>query len=119
MHYGRWPTSHGGATRPTSWPGPGLTQCKPEDFQLPARSLGYQLVLDYKIDQLGHQDTHQGMILVDGSFYCPAMPEPLINATKDLRDGKIDGAIHRARIAERKHFAIRARANPMPMVISG
>ena len=52
------------------------------------------------------------MILVGGSFHCPAMPEPLINATKDLRDGKIDEAIHRARIAERKHVAIRAKSQP-------
>jgi hypothetical protein len=88
------------------------TQCKPEDFQLPARSLGYQLVLDYKIDQLGLQGTHQGMILVDGSFYCPAMSEPLINATKDFRDGKIDEATHRARIAERQRLAIRAKSQP-------
>ena len=88
------------------------TQCKPEDFQLPARSLGYQLVLDYRSDQLGLQGTHQGMILVDGSFYCPAMSESLINATRDFRDGKIDEATHRARIAERRHFAIRAKSQP-------
>jgi hypothetical protein len=31
------------------------TNAKPEDFQLPARALGYSVVLDYKIDQLGHQ----------------------------------------------------------------
>jgi hypothetical protein len=88
------------------------TQCKPEDFQLPARSLGYQLVLDYKVDQLGLQGAHQGMILVDGSFYCPAMSESLINATKDFRDGKIDEATHRARIAERQRLAIRAKSQP-------
>ncbi len=88
------------------------TQCKPEDFQLPARALGYQLVLDYKIDQLGLQGTHQGMILVDGAFYCPALPESLINATKDFRDGKIDEATHRARIAERQRLAIRMKSQP-------
>ena len=88
------------------------TQCKPEDFQLPARSLGYQMVLDYEIDQLGLQGTHQGMIQVDGSFYCSAMSEPLMNATRDFLDGKIDEATHRARIAERRHFAIRAKSQP-------
>ena len=31
------------------------TQCRPDDFQLPARALGYDLVFDYKIDQLGLQ----------------------------------------------------------------
>jgi glutamate synthase domain-containing protein 1 len=43
------------------------TQAKAEDFQLPARSLGYDLVLDYKITQLGHQGSHDGMVLVDGT----------------------------------------------------
>ena len=88
------------------------TQCKQEDFQLPARSLGYKLVLDYKIDQPGRQGTYEGMILVDGTFYCPAIPEALMNATKDARDGKIDEATHRARITERQHFAIRAKSQP-------
>jgi hypothetical protein len=90
------------------------TQCKPEDFQLPARALGYDLVVDYKIDQLGRQGSHEGMILVDGTYYCPSMPEPLITATKDLRDGTIDEATHQARITERKRFAIRARSHPDP-----
>ena len=40
------------------------------------------------------------------------MSESLINATKDFRDGKIDEATHRARIAERQHFAIRAKSKP-------
>lgn len=88
------------------------SQCKSEDFQLPARALGYQLVLDYKIDQLGLQGTHQGMIQVGGAYYCPAMPEPLINATKDFREGKIDEDKHRARIEERRHFAIRVKGQP-------
>ena len=29
------------------------TNAKPEDFQLPARALGYQLVVDYKVDPAG------------------------------------------------------------------
>jgi hypothetical protein len=70
------------------------------------------LVLDYKIDQLGRQGTYEGMILVDGSFFCPAMSESLINATKDFRDNKIDEATHRARIAERQRLAIRAKGQP-------
>jgi len=94
------------------------TRVQEEDRQLPARALDYPLVLDYKIDQLGLQGTYEGMILVDWWFYCPAMPETLINATKDFREGKIDKATHRARIAERECLAIRTRANPMLTVIS-
>ena len=42
------------------------SQAKAEDFQLPARALGYKVVLDYKIDQLGRQGSFAGMVLVDG-----------------------------------------------------
>lgn len=66
------------------------SNAKHEHFQLPARALGYQLVLDYKIDQLGRQNSHQGMIQVDGSWYCPGMPETLVNATLDFRKGEIN-----------------------------
>jgi hypothetical protein len=88
------------------------TQAKPEDFQLPVRALGYDLVLDYKIDQLGRQGSHDGMVLVDGSWYCPAIPETLINATVDFRKGLIDEAAHRARIEERRGYRIRMKASP-------
>ena len=54
------------------------TQAKPEHFQLPARALGYKPVLDYKITQLGRQGSYAGMGQVDGSWYCPGMPELLI-----------------------------------------
>ncbi len=85
------------------------SQAKPEDFQLPARSLGYKLVLDYKIDQLGRQGSYAGMLLVDGTWYCPGMPESLINATMDFRKGVIDEATHAARIEERRHYQMRPK----------
>jgi hypothetical protein len=85
---------------------------KPEDFQLPARGLGYQLVLDYKSDQLGRQGSFQGMVLVDGAWYCPGMSDSLINATKDFRSGKIDEETHRARLAERWKHAILTKERP-------
>jgi len=88
------------------------SQAKPEHFQLPARALGYKPVLDYKIDQLGRQGSFAGMIQVDGGWYCPAMPEPLINATKDLRNKEIDEDIHRARIEERRNYEMRPRGRP-------
>jgi hypothetical protein len=86
------------------------TQAKAEDFQLPARSLGYDLVLDYKITQLGHQGSHDGMVLVDGTWYCPGMPETLVSATLDFRKGLIDEATHLARIEERRGHQIRPKA---------
>ena len=73
------------------------TNAKPENFQLPARALEYRPVLDYKIDQLGIQDSYGGMLLVDGTWYCPSIPEVLINATLDFRNAKVDEATYRAR----------------------
>jgi hypothetical protein len=67
-------------------------------------------VLDYKITQLGHQGSHDGMILVDGTWYCSGMPETLVNATLDFRKGLIDETTYRARIEERRGHQIRPRA---------
>ena len=57
------------------------TQALPERFHLPARALGYSPVMDYRADQLGIQANSQGALLVEGTWYCPALPEPLITAT--------------------------------------
>ncbi len=57
------------------------TQALPERFHLPARALGYHPVMDYRADQLGIQANTGGAILVEGTWYCPALPEPLITAT--------------------------------------
>jgi hypothetical protein len=88
------------------------TSAKPEDFQLPARALGYQLVLDYKIDQLGNQGSYEGMVLVDGAWYCPGLRDNLITATKDFRNGTIDEETYRARLAERWKHVILSREKP-------
>ncbi len=66
------------------------TQALPGRFHLPARALGYSPVMDYRADQLGIQANTGGAILVEGTWYCPALPEPLITATTRLRDHAID-----------------------------
>jgi len=66
------------------------TAARPERFHLPARALGYSPVTDYRADQLGIQANASGALLVEGSWYCPAIPEPLITATTDLRAKTID-----------------------------
>jgi hypothetical protein len=71
----------------TGWPGydRAYTQALPERFHLPARALGYQPVMDYKTGQPGIQANTSGAILVEGTWYCPALPGPLITATTRLR----------------------------------
>jgi hypothetical protein len=70
------------------------------------------LVLDYTKTQLGHQGSYEGMILVDGNWYCPGMPEKLVNATRDRLNKKIDEDTHRARLEERWKYAIVPKAGP-------
>ena len=62
------------------------TQALPQRFHLPARALGYQPVMDYRDDQPGIQANSGGALLVEGSWYCPALPGPLVTATARPRD---------------------------------
>ena len=68
-------------------------------FHLPVRAMGFEPVMDYRIDQLGRQANSQGALMVEGTWYCPSMPEALVNATIDLRAGNIDGDTYASRIA--------------------
>jgi hypothetical protein len=90
--------------------GPGA---KAEDFQIPVRKLGHTLVMDYKSKQLGWTATERdpeseentgyaGAIQVEGFWYCPSMPENLIEATRLMRNGDIDHKTWRLRITERR-----------------
>lgn len=85
-------------------PGP-----KAEKLQLPARELGYTLCGDYRTDQLGVQGESRGALLIEGGWYCPSIPQPLIDATKDLRAGTIGEDTYTARIARRRQYAFRRK----------
>ena len=85
---------------------------KPEDFQLPARAHGYDLVITYKLDQLGVQDEAQGLLQVEGQWYCPAMPQPLIDSTIDHRAGRIDDATYASRLEARRAYQARRNGRP-------
>ena len=81
-------------------------------FHLPVRAMGFDLVLDYRVDQLGRQANSHGAVMVEGTWYCPSMPEVLVNATIDLRAGRIDGRTYAARIGARADFALRRKSGP-------
>lgn len=100
-----WPAGHLGADR-------GYTQCLPEEFHLPVRALGYSLVMDYKVGELGRQANSQGAVMVEGTFYCPAMPEDLVGASADKRAGRIDEATYKARIAAREQWRLVRKEGP-------
>jgi hypothetical protein len=99
---------------PTGWLAAdrAYTNTIPEDFQLPARALGYEPVLDYRVDQLGVHGSYAGALLIEGAWYCPMVPAPLKNATIDYRAGRIDEATWHARIEARRAYRTRPKANP-------
>lgn len=79
-------------------------------FQTPAREVGFNLVLPYTRDYLGDQGGHDsGMRLIEGAFHCPAMPDALVEATKDLREGRIDLKTYKARIQARVAYRMRTK----------
>jgi len=85
-----------------------------EKYQLPMRALGYQLIGDYRDDQLGIQAQLNGALLIEGSWYCPSTPQPLIDATKDLRQKRISEATYEARIEQRARYIFRPKSAPSP-----
>lgn len=87
---------------------------QPEHLQLPARALGYTLCGDYRDDQLGKQAEYGGAILVEGNWYCPSMPQPLIDATIDHRADRITDDVFKARINQRARYAFRPKHAPTP-----
>ena len=81
-----------------------------EHFQMPAKEVGFDLVLDYRNDQLGIQSPHtSGMSMVEGDWYCPAMTRRLIAATEDYRAGRIDLQQYHAEIHERNLYRMRMK----------
>jgi hypothetical protein len=88
------------------------TAAIPARFHLPARALGYSPVMDYRADQLGIQANTQGALLVEGTWYCPALPEPLITATTGLRDKTISRETYAAQIAARGSYQLKHKDGP-------
>lgn len=84
----------------------------PSKFHLPLRALGYQMVMDYRIDQLGRQANSSGALLVEGTWYCPQIPEGLIQATIDYRSNRINETTYRSRIEARRSYALVRKESP-------
>ena len=98
----------------TGWPGydRACTQALPGRFHLPARALGCKPVMDYRDDQPGIQASTGGAVLVEGTWYCPALPGPLITATAGLRDHLITRELHDQQIAARACYQLKRKDGP-------
>ena len=68
--------------------------------------------MDYRIDQLAIQANSQGAVLIEGSWYCPALPEPLITATAGLRAKTIGRDTYTAHIAARSPYQLKRKDGP-------
>ena len=88
------------------------TQALPGRFHLPARALGYQPVMDYRDDQPGIQANTGGAIRAEGTWYCAALPEPLITATAGLRDHLITRELYDQQIAARACYQLKRKDGP-------
>jgi hypothetical protein len=90
------------------------TAAEESTFQIPAREVGFDLVLPYPRQFLGDQGGHEsGMRMIEGAFHCPAMPDDLADATKDLREGRIDLKTYKARIQARVAYRMRTKQLPV------
>jgi len=88
------------------------TQALPGRFHLPARALGYSPVMDYRAGQLGIQANSQGALLAEGTWYCPALPGPLITATTSLRDHAITRDLYDQQITARCPYQLKRKDGP-------
>jgi hypothetical protein len=88
------------------------TQALPERFHLPVRALGYSPVMDYRDDQLGIQAGTGGALLVEGTWYCPALPGPLITATTRLRGHAIGRDLYDQQITARRPYQLKRKDGP-------
>jgi hypothetical protein len=88
------------------------TAALPGRFHLPVRALGYSPVMDYRADQLGIQANTQGALLVEGTWYCPALPGPLITATTGLRGHAITRELYDQQITARACYQLKRKDGP-------
>ena len=55
-----------------------------DSFAIPMRKLGVDLVIDYKVKDVGVQGHYKDLVMLDGNWHASWMPKKLIDATTDL-----------------------------------
>ena len=68
--------------------------------------------MDYRDDQLGIQASSGGALLVEGTWYCPALPGPLITATTSLRGHAITRELYDQQITARACYQLKRKDGP-------
>lgn len=84
----------------------------PERLHIPAGALGWTASTDYRIDRLGVRGSKGGVQFIEDGHYCPEMPTPLKNATKDVATGVIDEDVFHIRREQRQAFQVHVKEKP-------
>lgn len=69
-------------------------------------------VTDYKDEQLGIKAHHGGAIQVEGQWYCPDMPQTLVDASLEFRANPIGVGAYLLRIEARRRFQAIRKSRP-------
>jgi len=75
--------------------------------------------MDYRADQLGIQASSGGALLVEGTWYCPALPDPLIGATAGLSAKTISGELYQQQISARGPYQLHRKDGLGCLLLSG
>lgn len=86
-----------------------LPGSKAEKLAMPLRRAGYKMMGDQSVRSVGKQATHEGAVLVDGTWYIDCMPEALVNAGVDFVRGDIDETQFASLIEARKPYQLKIK----------
>jgi hypothetical protein len=85
----------------------GYSHRLPENWSLPVRALGAELIMDLHPHDRGQQGTYGGAICANGSLYCPATPSALLGLEPLARGASaIDIAAHDIKSAELARYKL-------------
>ena len=85
----------------------------PQNWAVPLRAAGAQLIQDLHPDDRGPHGTHAGAIISNGNLYCPATPRPAARA-RPARPRRHPRADRRPRPPDRRDRPLQARPASPP-----
>ncbi len=85
----------------------GYAHRSPQNWAIPLRAAGAQLIQDLHPHDRGPQGTHHGAIISNGNLYCPATPRPLLELGPLARDATPEEtAAHDCQTAETARYKL-------------
>ena len=83
----------------------------PQNLQIPLRKHGFKIMGDFKRANYGIQGTHSGAVLLDGTWFCPAVAasDRFVNARQDRDTGLISPEEYEEIVEERAPYALQSK----------